>query len=46
MPQDLIDAANAVAIAKSIDVDLVNRLAKRFGREAVNNLEKIMRENE
>jgi predicted nucleotidyltransferase len=45
-PQDLIDAANAVAIAKSIDFDLVNRLAKRFGREAVNNLEKIMRENE
>jgi predicted nucleotidyltransferase len=45
-PQDLADAANAVAIAESIDVDSVRRLARRFGREAVSNLEKILRENE
>jgi hypothetical protein len=45
-PQDLADATNAVAVAESIDVGLVRRLAKRYGREAVNNLEKILRENE
>jgi predicted nucleotidyltransferase len=45
-PQDLADAANAVAVAESIDVDLVRRLAKRFGREAVSNLERVLREKE
>jgi DNA-binding NarL/FixJ family response regulator len=40
------DAINAVAVAgEAIDVDLVRRLAKRFGREAVSNLEKILGEN-
>jgi hypothetical protein len=33
-------------MAESIDVDSVGRLARRFGREAVSNLEKILRENE
>ena len=45
-PQDLADATNAVAIAECIDVGLVRRLAKRFGREAVSNLEKVLKENE
>jgi len=45
-PQDLVDAVNAVGIAgESLDVDLVKRLAKRYGREAVSNLEKILGEN-
>jgi predicted nucleotidyltransferase len=45
-PQDLVDAVNAVGIAgESIDVDLVRRLAKRYGREAASNLEKILDEN-
>lgn len=45
-PQDLADAANAFAIGESIDIGLVRRLAKRFGREAVSNLEKLLKGNE
>jgi len=42
-PQDLADATNAVAIAGgSLDIDLVTRLAKRYGRDAIKNLETIL----
>ena len=45
-PQDLADATNVIAVAgEAIDVGLVRRLARRFGREAVSNLEKILDEN-
>jgi len=44
-PQDLADAANAVAIAGSLDVELVTRLAKRYGPDAATNLEKLLSTN-
>ena len=45
-PQDLADAANAISvIGPSLNVELVKRLAKRYGPEAVSNLEKILKEN-
>jgi len=42
-PQDLADASNAIAvIGPSLDVELVKRLARRYGREAERNLQKIL----
>ena len=42
-PKDLADAADTVSVAgTSLDVDLVKRLAKRYGRDAEENLRKVM----
>ncbi|HWM67010.1 MAG TPA: hypothetical protein VNO35_10535 [Steroidobacteraceae bacterium] len=42
-PQDMSDAANAISIAgQSLDVALVKRLAKGYGRDAVENLHKLI----
>jgi hypothetical protein len=42
-PQDMADAQNAVSIAgESLDVVLLERLVKRYGREAAKNLEKLL----
>jgi hypothetical protein len=41
-PQDMADAGNAISIAgPSLDVVLLERLAKRYGRSAVENLKKL-----
>lgn len=41
-PQDLADARNALSIAgDSLDVVLLERLAKRYGHDAVENLKKL-----
>jgi hypothetical protein len=41
-PQDMADAGNAISIAgESLDVVLLERLAKRYGRSAVENLKKL-----
>jgi predicted nucleotidyltransferase len=43
-PMDLVDAARAItAGGASIDVDLVRRLAKRFGREALESLDRLLK---
>jgi predicted nucleotidyltransferase len=44
-PQDISDARNAVIAAQaSLDLVLVRRLAKRYGRAASDGLEKLLRE--
>ncbi len=41
-PQDMADAGNAISVAgESLDVVLLERLAKRYGRSAVENLKKL-----
>jgi len=43
-PMDLVDASRAVAAAgSSLDLELVRRLAKRFGRDASVSLEQILK---
>jgi predicted nucleotidyltransferase len=43
-PMDLVDAARAVTAAgASLDLELVRRLAKRFGRDALESLERLLR---
>jgi predicted nucleotidyltransferase len=42
-PQDMADARNALSIAgESLDVVLLERLVKRYGREAAENLQKLL----
>ena len=42
-PMDLVDAARAVTAAgASLDLELVRRLAKRFGRDALESLERLL----
>ena len=42
-PQDLMDAGNALHLAQSpVDVDLLRRLARRFGRDAADRLEQLL----
>jgi hypothetical protein len=42
-PQDMADAANAISIAgSSLDRVLLERLAKRYGRDAAANLKKLL----
>ena len=41
-PQDLMDASNALHLAQSPDVDLLRRLARRFGRDAADRLEQLL----
>lgn len=42
-PLDLIDASRAIlASTESLDIELVRRLAKRYGREAVDSLERLL----
>lgn len=42
-PQDLLDANDAYVGAESpIDVDLLRRVTRRFGRDAADRLEEIM----
>jgi predicted nucleotidyltransferase len=44
-PQDMSDARNAIAAAGgSLDLVLVRRLAKRYGRDASEGLERLLRE--
>jgi hypothetical protein len=44
-PQDMSDARNAIAAAReSLNLVLVRRLAKRFGRDAADALESLLRE--
>jgi predicted nucleotidyltransferase len=43
-PMDLVDAARAVTAAgASLDLELVRRLAKRFGRDALESLERLLK---
>lgn len=43
-PQDLADARNAFAIEReSIDLDLLRRLTKRYGRDALAALEQLLK---
>jgi predicted nucleotidyltransferase len=43
-PMDLVDAARAItAGGASVDLDLVRRLAKRFGREAFASLDRLLK---
>ena len=43
-PMDMIDAARAISAAEaSLDLDLVRRLAKRFGRESSESLERLLK---
>jgi hypothetical protein len=43
-PQDLADARNAMKLTKGpLDVDLIRRLARRFGRQAADALEQLLR---
>jgi len=43
-PMDLVDAARAItAGGASLDLDLVRRLAKRFGREASESLDRLLK---
>lgn len=43
-PMDLVDAARAIAAGgASLDVELVRRLAKRFGREASESVDRLLR---
>lgn len=43
-PMDLVDATRAVAAAgTSLDRELARRLAKRFGRDALESLERLLR---
>lgn len=42
-PQDLMDAENAVSLAgDSLDIVALKRLTKRYGRDALKNLDKIL----
>jgi hypothetical protein len=42
-PQDMTDARNAISIAgESLDKVLLERLTKRYGRDAVENLDKLL----
>jgi predicted nucleotidyltransferase len=42
-PQDMTDARNAISIAgESLDKGLLERLTKRYGRDAVENLDKLL----
>jgi hypothetical protein len=44
-PQDMSDARNAITAARgTLDLILVRRLAKRYGRDASDGLEKLLRE--
>jgi predicted nucleotidyltransferase len=43
-PMDLVDAARAVTAAgASLDLELVRRLAKRFGRDALESLDRLLK---
>jgi predicted nucleotidyltransferase len=43
-PMDLVDATRAVTAAgASLDLELVRRLAKRFGRDAAESLERLLK---
>ena len=43
-PMDLVDAARAItAGGASLDLDLVRRLSKRFGREASESLDRLLK---
>ena len=43
-PMDLVDATRAIAAAgESLDRELVRRLAKRFGRDASESLERLLK---
>jgi len=43
-PLDLVDATRAVTAAgASLDLELVRRLAKRFGRDASESLERLLK---
>jgi hypothetical protein len=43
-PRDLVDATRAVTPAgSSLDLELVRRLAKRFGRAASESLERLLK---
>jgi predicted nucleotidyltransferase len=42
-PLDLVDAARAICAGRdSLDLDLVRRLAKRYGRDAAESLERLL----
>jgi hypothetical protein len=42
-PQDMADAGNAISIAgESLDMVLLERLAKRYGRNAIDSLKKLL----
>jgi hypothetical protein len=43
-PQDIADARNALKAAQEpIDIDLVRRLSKRFGRSAADVLDQVLK---
>jgi len=43
-PMDLVDAARAITAGRaSLDLDLVRRLSKRFGREASESLDRLLK---
>ncbi len=43
-PMDLVDATRAMTAAgASLDLELVRRLAKRFGRDALESLERLLK---
>jgi hypothetical protein len=43
-PMDLVDAARALTAAReSLDLDLVRRLAKRFGKDASESLDRLLK---
>jgi len=44
-PQDLLDARSAFQTAEApVDLDLIRRLTRRFGRDAADNLEQVLNE--
>jgi hypothetical protein len=44
-PQDIIDAREAIKIAdQPLDIDLLRRVTRRFGRAAADHLERLLGE--
>jgi len=42
-PQDILDAQSAYRSAQGpVDLDLLRRVARRFGRDAADNLEQVL----
>lgn len=45
-PQDIIDAREVIKVAdKPLDIDLVRRITRRFGRDAADHLELLLSDN-